>query len=173
MENIQEKAKYCLNCVVKPCAKGCPLGNDIPQFIKEIKQQNYKKAYEILSETTVLQPICGRICPHMKQCRGNCVRGIKGESVEIGELEAFIGDMAIDNNWGFQKSEKIHNKQIAVMGGGPAGLTAAAFLRKKGFKVTIYEKHNKLGGLLAYGIPEFRLPRETLNKTIQKILELS
>lgn len=172
MENIQEKAKYCLNCVVKPCAKGCPLGNDIPQFIKEIKQQNYKKAYEILSETTVLQPICGRICPHMKQCRGNCVRGIKGESVEIGELEAFIGDMAIDNNWGFQKSEKIHNKQIAVMGGGPAGLTAAAFLRKKGFKVTIYEKHNKLGGLLAYGIPEFRLPRETLNKTIQKILEL-
>lgn len=172
MENIKEKADYCLNCPTKPCTTGCPLGNDIQSFIKEIKQGNYKKAYEILLDTTVLQPICGRICPHMKQCRGKCVRGIKGEPVEIGELEAFVGDMAIKNKWNISKSEEVCDKKIAIVGGGPSGLTAAAFLRRKGYNVTIYEKYNKLGGLLSHGIPEFRLPREVLNETIKKILDL-
>ncbi len=172
MENIKEKADYCLNCPTKPCTTGCPLGNDIPSFIKEVKQGNYKKAYEILLDTTVLQPICGRICPHMKQCRGKCVRGIKGEPVEIGELEAFVGDMAIKNKWNISKSEEVCDKKIAIVGGGPSGLTAATFLRRKGYNVTIYEKYNKLGGLLSHGIPEFRLPRDILNATIQKILDL-
>lgn len=172
MENIKEKVNYCLNCPTKPCRAGCPLENDIPSFIKEIKEENYKKAYEILSETTVLQAVCGRICPHMKQCMGKCVRGIKGEPVSIGELEAFIGDMSIKNKWDIQKLEETSNKKVAIIGGGPAGLTAGAFLRRKGYKVTIYEKHDKLGGLLAHGIPEFRLPRDILNETIEKILDL-
>ena len=104
-QQIQEKSNYCLNCKIKPCSnKGCPLNNNIPEFIKQIKEQNYKEAYKILQETTVLQPICGRICPHKKQCEGSCVRGIKGEPVSIGDMEAFIGDYAIENNLKFEKN---------------------------------------------------------------------
>ncbi len=169
---MEEKANYCLSCPTKPCAKGCPLGNDIPSFIKKVKDGNYKEAYNILLETTVLQPVCGRICPHMKQCRGKCVRGIKGEPVEIGELEAFVGDLAIQEKWDIPKVEGISGKKVAIVGGGPSGLTAAAFLRRKGYNVTIYEKYDKLGGLLSHGIPDFRLPRDILNKTIEKILNL-
>ena len=100
MKEIQEKANYCLNCPVKPCSnKGCPLGNNIPGFIKAIKEEDYKKAYEILSETTVLEAVCGRICPHTKQCEGSCVRGIKSFPVSIGEMEAFIGDISIKENY--------------------------------------------------------------------------
>ena len=172
MENIKEKADYCLNCKVKPCSKGCPLGNDIPSFIKNIKEGKYENAYNVLMETTVLQAICGRICPHEKQCQGSCVRGIKGEPVNIGELEAFIGDMAIEKDWKIPNNEENIDKKIAIVGGGPAGLTAASFLKRKGYLVTIYEKHNELGGILVHGIPDFRLPRETIEKTIKKILDL-
>lgn len=172
MKNINEEAGYCLNCKMKPCSiKGCPLNNNIPEFINSIKEQNYKKAYETLSKTTVLPSICGRICPHFKQCMGSCVRGIKGEPVNIGTLEAFIGDWAIENNYKVNK-ENTQNKKIAIIGGGPAGLTCAAFLAKRGNNVTIYEKYNYLGGLLVHGIPEFRLPRSTLKKSIDKIIEL-
>lgn len=172
MKNINEEAGYCLNCKMKPCSiKGCPLNNNIPEFINSIKEQNYKKAYETLSKTTVLPSICGRICPHFKQCMGSCVRGIKGEPVNIGTLEAFIGDWAIENNYKVKK-ENTQNKKIAIIGGGPAGLTCAAFLAKRGNNVTIYEKYNYLGGLLVHGIPEFRLPRNTLKKSIDKIIEL-
>ena len=102
-EKIKQKSEYCLNCSAKPCStKGCPLNNDIPRFINAIRQENYKEAYKILSKTTVLPAICGRICPHYKQCMGKCVRGIKGEPVDIGTLEAFIGDMAISENWRFK-----------------------------------------------------------------------
>ena len=172
MGNINEKAEYCLNCKTRPCSlKGCPLNNNIPAFINEIKIQNYEKAYEILTETIVLPSICGRICPHYKQCMGSCVRGIKGQSVDIGELEAFVGDWAIQNNCKISKQD-LQNKKIAIIGGGPAGLTCAAFLAKKGNKVTIYEKYNCLGGLLVHGIPEFRLPRDVIKNSIEKILEL-
>ena len=172
MQNIKEKANYCLNCKTKPCSvNGCPLNNDIPSFINAIKQEQYEKAYEILTKTTVLPSICGRICPHYKQCMGSCVRGIKGTPVNIGELEAFVGDLAIENNLSIKKQNK-NNKKIAIIGGGPAGLTAAAFLTRLGNKVTIYEKYNYLGGLLVHGIPEFRLPRDIIKKSIDKILEL-
>lgn len=179
MKELNEKANYCLNCKVKPCSiKGCPLGNNIPQFIEQIKQENYQKAYEILSETTVLQGVCGRICPHQKQCQGSCIRGIKGEPVSIGDLEAFTFDSMIEeddsllNCYREEIKENKTNKKVAVIGGGPAGLTASAFLARKGIRVTIYEKYDYLGGLLVHGIPEFRLPKEIVQKTVDKILNL-
>ena len=174
MEEIKQKAYYCLNCVTKFCSKkGCPLNNNIPEFIKAIKEEEYKKAYEILSETTVLESVCGRICPHTKQCQGSCVRGIKGQPVSIGELEAFIGDIAIKEEYKFAEiNDENKDKKIAIVGGGPAGLTASAFLLKKGYSVTIFEKYDYLGGLLVHGIPEFRLSKEIVKKTIQKILDL-
>lgn len=174
MENLEEKINYCLNCPVKPCSnKGCPLGNNIPEFIKAMKEENYKKAYNVLSETTVLESICGRICPHMKQCQGSCVRGIKSKPVNIGELEAFVGDIAIQNNYKIENiNNEKRNKKIAIIGGGPAGLTASAFLLRNGYTVTLYEKYNYLGGLLVHGIPEFRLPKDIVKQTIQKIIDL-
>lgn len=184
MEAINEiinKANYCLECKAKPCStKGCPLNNDIPQFIENIKQSNYYEAYKTLCNTTVLPGICGRICPHMKQCQGSCVRGIKGNPVSIGELEAFVYDKAKEKGYtlrdGFEdikeKSNTILNKKVAIIGGGPCGLTAAAYMAKEGIKVTIYERYNYLGGLLMYGIPEFRLSKDIVNKTIKDILDL-
>lgn len=174
MEEIKEKANYCLKCPVKPCSnKGCPLGNNIPLFIEAVKEEDYKKAYQILSETTVLESICGRICPHSKQCEGSCVRGIKSKPVSIGELEAFVGDIAIKEKYKIAEPNKTNlNKKIAIIGGGPAGLTASAFLLKEGYSVTLYEKYNYLGGLLMHGIPEFRLPKKIVKETIQKIIDL-
>ena len=174
-QQIQEKSNYCLNCKLKPCSnKGCPLNNNIPEFIKQIKEENYKEAYHILLDTTVLQPICGRICPHQKQCEGSCVRGIKGEPVSIGEMEAFIGDYAIEHNLNIDKNveEKNKSKKVAIIGGGPSGLTCAAFLAKKGVNVTIYERKPFLGGLLVYGIPDFRLSKDIVKNTIKKVLDL-
>lgn len=184
MEAINEiinKANYCLGCKAMPCStKGCPLNNDIPQFIENIKQNNYYKAYKTLCNTTVLPGICGRICPHMKQCQGSCVRGVKGDPVSIGELEAFVYDKAKEKGYTLrnsfedikEKSNTALNKKVAIIGGGPCGLTAAAYMAKEGIKVTIYERYNYLGGLLMYGIPEFRLSKDIVNKTIKDILDL-
>lgn len=172
MKKIEEIRSYCLNCKNSQCKiKGCPLNNCIPEFIHETDS---KKAYEILCNTTVLPAICGRICPHEKQCEGNCIRGIKGEPVSIGTMEAYIGDLSIENNYelSVEVDERAKDKSVAVIGSGPAGLTCAGFLARRGVKVTIYEKHDKLGGLLTHGIPEFRLPREVVEKTIEKILDL-
>lgn len=172
MKKIEEIRSYCLNCKNSQCRiKGCPLGNCIPEFIHEVDN---KKAYEILCNTTVLPAICGRICPHEKQCEGSCIRGIKGEPVSIGTMEAYIGDLSIENNYelSVEVDERAKDKKVAVIGSGPAGLTCAGFLARKGVKVTIYEKHDKLGGLLTHGIPEFRLPRKVVEKTIEKILDL-
>lgn len=172
-EEIIKKAEHCLGCKVKMCQKGCPLGNDITEFIRFVKQEKYKEAYEVLSNTTILQPICGRICPHKSQCEGSCVRGIKGESVSIGDLEAYIGDLAIENNYEIPKfTNELKNKKIAIIGGGPAGLSCAAHLARNGYKVTIYEKYDKLGGILRHGIPDFRLDKSILDKQIERILRL-
>jgi len=143
-EEIKKMANECLSCKTKPCMKGCPLSNDITEFIGYIKQEEYKKAYEKLLDTTVLQAVCGRICPHFKQCQGSCVRGIKGQPVNIGKLESFIGDMAIKEKWGIEKIEENKNKKIAIIGGGPAGLTASSYFARRGYNVTIYEKHQNL-----------------------------
>jgi len=144
IEDIQKKAQMCLGCKAKPCMKGCPLSNDITEFIKCVKEGKYKEAYEVLLDTTVLQSVCGRICPHFKQCQGSCVRGIKGEPVSIGDIEAFIGDMAIKDGWDIEKIKEPNGKRIAIVGGGPAGVTAASYLARRGFEVCIYEKHKEL-----------------------------
>lgn len=178
-EKIKEKVNYCLNCKIKPCSlKGCPLENNIPDFIKAVKEENYEEAYQILSKTTVLPGICGKICPHMKQCQGACVRGIKGEPVSIGDIENFIFEKAVEEGYKLKdamdttQNENLKNKKVAIIGGGPAGLTCAAFLAKDGIDVTIYEKYDYLGGLLVHGIPEFRLPKERVKETVNRILDL-
>ena len=176
IKEIEEKVNYCLNCKVKPCSlKGCPLNNHIPDFIQALKQEEYFEAYKILSETTVLPGVCGRICPHEKQCQGSCVRGIKGEPVSIGELEAYTFDKVHELGYHLAdcyKKEEKKDKKVAVLGGGPAGLTCAAFLAKEGIQVTIYEKYDYLGGLLMFGIPNFRLPKEIVENTVKDILDL-
>lgn len=178
---LNEKVNYCLNCKVKPCSlKGCPLGNDIPSFISYIKRNDFNGAYKVLSETTVLSGVCGRICPYNKQCEGACVRGIKANPVSIGELESFVFDMAVKNGYSLKDCYKNYmksfsnkyNKKVAIVGGGPCGLTCAAFLAREGIQVTIYEKYDYLGGLLMHGIPDFRLPKNIVNETVNRILEL-
>lgn len=179
IEEIEEKVNYCLNCKIKPCSqKGCPLNNNIPEFIKAVKEENYEEAYRILSETTVLPGICGKICPHMKQCQGSCVRGIKGKSVSIGDIEAFVFHKAVECGYklkdvmNIENSDKLSGKKVAIIGGGPSGLTCAAFLAKDGIDVTVYEKYDYLGGLLVHGIPDFRLSKDIVKETVDRILEL-
>ncbi len=133
-QEIKEKAEYCLNCKIKPCSnKGCPLNNDIPEFIKQVKTENYEEAYDILTNTTVLQSLCGRICPHKKQCQGTCVRGIKGNSVSIGDLEAFVGDYAIKNNLRIKTEEKkeLLNKKVAIIGRRSIRINVCGFFSQK------------------------------------------
>ena len=168
---IIELANECFGCPTKPCQKGCPLENDTTGFIALIKEQKYKEAFELLSKTTVLMPICGRICPHTKQCQGKCIRAIKFDAVEIGKMEAFIGDMAIKNDWKLPTADEEKDYKVAIVGGGPAGLTCSQFLRRAGVQVTIFDKYNTLGGILNHGIPDFRLDKVMLNKWIDKILE--
>ena len=170
LEEIKKEAHYCLNCKTKPCKSGCPLQNNIPDFIQCIKEENYKEAFKVLKDTTIFEVICGRICPQKSQCEGSCVRGIKGESVHIGELEAFVGDYAIENIEHKVVQAKEDSKKIAIIGSGPAGLACSYYLSSRGFKVDIYEKHSKLGGLLRHGIPEFRLEKEILDKWLKKYI---
>lgn len=168
---IIELANECFGCPTKPCQKGCPLENDTTGFIALVKEQKYKEAFELLSKTTILMPICGRVCPHTKQCQGKCIRAIKFDAVEIGQMEAFIGDLAIENDWKFPTSNEEKEYKVAIVGGGPAGLTCAQFLRRAGTQVTIFEKYDYLGGILRHGIPDFRLDKDKLKKWIDKILE--
>lgn len=173
-EQIAEYTNYCLNCKVKPCQKGCPLENDIPSFIQSVKNNKIEEAFQILTKTTVLGSLCGRICPHFKQCQGSCVRGIKGDPVSIGEVEAYVFDKALDLGLKISKQEKegLIGKKVAILGSGPSSLTAAAFLAREGINVTIYEKQEKLGGILRYGIPAFRLEKDILDKTIDMVLKI-
>ncbi len=168
---IKKLADSCLSCVTKPCQLGCPLNNDTTGFIKAVKNDNYEEAFKILSNTTVMPAICGKICPHDKQCQGSCVKRVSYEAVRIGDIESFIGDLAIKNDWKFLKKDK-KNRKVLVVGSGPAGLTCAAFLAKEGYQVTLYEKHDYLGGLLYHGIPAFRLNKDLVKKAIDKILDL-
>ena len=171
MSEIENMKEYCLNCKNKPCQTGCPLSNDVPNFINANSMED---AIEILYNTTILSSICGRICPHEKQCQGKCTRNLTNKKpVSIGKVEAAIGDYALENNIPIpmEIDEKLINKKVAVVGGGPSGLVCSSFLARKGIKVTIYDKHEKLGGLLRYGIPDFRLPKEIVDKTIEKIVE--
>lgn len=170
MSVIENMKEYCLNCKNKPCQKGCPLSNDIPNFINAT---SLDEAVNVLYKTTVLSSICGRICPHEKQCQGKCTRNLAtGKPVSIGEVEAEISDYAIQNNieLPLEIDEELKNRKVAIIGGGPSGLTCASFLARKGIKVTIYDKREKLGGLLRYGIPDFRLSKDIVDKTIQKIV---
>lgn len=174
-EEISKYTEYCLNCKTKPCQSGCPLSNDIPSFIRKLKEGDIEEAYKVLTNTTMLGAICGRICPHQKQCQGNCVRGIKQYPVNIGKIEAYIFDKAIMEKKlykNIEKNSELKGKKIAIIGSGPAGLTAAAFLARCSATVHIYEKQDKLGGILRYGIPEFRLPKDILDNTINSILNL-
>lgn len=170
-KKLYDKTKNCESCVTKPCQMGCPLNNDITGFIKCVKEEKIKDAYEILSKTTVLPALCGRICPHMSQCQGSCVKGVSYEPVEIGKLEAYVADIALENNWKIKSPTLLKNK-VAVIGGGPAGLTCAAFLRRNGVAVTIYEKYDYLGGIMVHGIPEFRLPKTLVKKVTDNIISL-
>lgn len=172
MEDVKKLASECLNCVNKPCMKGCPLNNDIPEFIKCIKNDDIKGAFMILQETTPLGALCGRICPHENQCQGSCIKNRLNSPVSIGALEAYVFDYALNNNYSFSMEDNKINKKVAIIGGGPAGLSCAYFLRKNGVDVTIYEKHNYLGGLLVHGIPDFRLDKELVRKNIKMILDM-
>ena len=168
-EEAQKEAERCLNCKNPLCVKGCPVSIDIPSFIQEIKRGDIEKASKIISDYSNLPAICGRVCPQETQCEGKCILGIKGEAISIGKLERFVGDWAIENKIQPEKKDK-KNKKVAVIGGGPAGLTAAGDLAKLGYDVTIYEALHKLGGVLSYGIPEFRLPKEkVVDKEIEKL----
>ena len=169
--NVKDLANYCLQCKNSPCMKGCPLGNNITEFIRLYREDNYQEAYNKLLETTCLSSVCGRICPHESQCQSKCIRGFKGDPVRIGEIEKEIGDIAIKENFPIKVKEP-NNKKVAIVGSGPSGLTCAFFLKVNGFDVTIYEKHDYLGGLLRHGIPEFRLDRKVLDDTINRIINL-
>lgn len=172
LEKIKAEADYCLNCKNKKCQEGCPLENDIPSFISLMKEEKWQEAYDVLTETTALSAVCGLVCPHEIQCQSKCIRGIKGNPVHIGCLEAYLGKLANDGKIKISGNIINKGKSVAIIGGGPTGLTAGFFLRKSGYKVTIYEKEDLLGGVLNYGIPEFRLPKEIVNKNIDIILKL-
>lgn len=169
-----DKANKCLNCKKPMCKEGCPIGTSIPEFISKIKEQDYKSAYELLQENNIMSEICSRICPVETQCMSKCVRGIKGEPVQINYLEKYVNDFAKQNNINYEyKTEKSINRKIAIIGSGPAGIACAVELAKAGIKeITIFEKEPKCGGILEYGIPDFRLSKEIVQNVINKVKKL-
>jgi len=172
MDMAVEEAQRCLNCKTKPCISGCPVLIDIPAFIGEVAKGDIAKAYEILSQQTSLPAVCGRVCPQETQCEGKCVRAIKGESVAIGRLERFVADWHRENCAQEPQPVQSNGKKVAVIGAGPTGLTCAGELAKKGYKVTIYEALHTAGGVLVYGIPEFRLPKDIVKYEIDNLKAL-
>lgn len=167
-----DEAARCLNCKHKPCVGGCPVNINIPEFIKKITEKDYEGAYQIINQTSSLPAVCGRVCPQENQCEKYCVRGIKGEPVGIGRLERFVADY--HNSLPLTKVEKPtpNGHKVAIVGSGPAGLTCAGDLAKMGYEVTIFEALHLPGGVLVYGIPEFRLPKSVVQKEIDKLKDL-
>lgn len=164
-EEATKEAARCLNCKNAQCVKGCPVLIDIPAFIEQVKTGNFEEAYQKISESSALPAVCGRVCPQESQCEGKCIRGIKGEPVAIGKLERFVADWARENGIQPKKAEKTNGHKVAVIGSGPAGLTCAGDLAKLGYEVTIFEALHQAGGVLIYGIPEFRLPKDEVVAT--------
>lgn len=158
-EEAMCEASRCINCKNAQCVKGCPVAIDIPGFINEVKNGNIEAAYRIISQSSALPAVCGRVCPQETQCEGKCIRGIKGDPISIGKLERFVADWARENGIKPDVSAEKKNKKVAVIGSGPAGLTCAGDLAKMGYDVTIFEALHEAGGVLVYGIPEFRLPK--------------
>ncbi len=167
-EEAMEEAARCINCKNAQCIKGCPVSINIPGFIEKVKEGEVEAAYQIISESSALPAVCGRVCPQESQCEGKCIRGIKGEPISIGKLERFVADWASENGIKPQGAEKKNGKKVAVIGSGPAGLTCAGDLAKMGYDVTIFEALHEPGGVLVYGIPEFRLPK---TKVVAKEIE--
>lgn len=163
-----EEAKRCLQCKNAKCMKGCPVSIKIPGFIKEVAEENFKEAAKVIAESSALPAVCGRVCPQESQCEGQCIRGIKGEPISIGKLERFVADWSRENGFVPAAPEKTNGKKVAVIGAGPSGLTCAGDLAKMGYEVTIFEALHEPGGVLTYGIPEFRLPKQ---KVVQAEIE--
>lgn len=167
-EDAVNEAKRCLNCKNAPCKTGCPVGIDIPAFIARVAEGDFEGAYNIILKSNCLSAISGRVCPQERQCEKHCVRGIKGESVGIGRLERFVSDYMRAKEKAFPKVEKV-GKRVAVVGSGPAGLTCAGELLSYGYDVTLFEAFHKAGGVLTYGIPEFRLPKKIVEETVDSL----
>lgn len=159
-EEAMDEATRCINCKNAQCIKGCPVAIDIPAFIEQVKLGNIEEAYQIISRSSALPAVCGRVCPQESQCEGKCIRGIKGDPISIGKLERFVADWARENGIKPEPAKEKNGKKVAVIGSGPAGLTCAGDLAKLGYDVTIFEALHEAGGVLVYGIPEFRLPKE-------------
>ena len=162
IDEAKEEATRCINCKNAKCITGCPVSINIPAFIAQVKDGNIEEAYKIISESSALPAVCGRVCPQESQCEGKCIRGIKGEAISIGRLERFVADYARENNIKPVVNAEKKNKKVAVIGSGPSGLTCAGDLAKMGYDVTIFEALHEAGGVLVYGIPEFRLPKKTV-----------
>ena len=171
-EEAVAEASRCLNCKNAQCMKGCPVSINIPAFIAQVKERNFEEAYHIISESSALPAVCGRVCPQESQCEGQCVRGIKGEAVSIGKLERLVADWAREHGFVPAAPEKTNGKKVAVIGSGPAGITVAIKLALAGYKVTIFEERSKIGGMLQYGIPEFRLSKSVIDRYKKKMEEL-
>ncbi len=168
-EMAVNEAKRCLNCKHKPCTTGCPVQIDIPAFIERVANEDMEGAYQIIAQSSSLPAVCGRVCPQEKQCESKCVRGIKGESVGIGRLERFVADWHREHCTEAPKMPAQNGHKVAIIGAGPSGLTAAGDLAKFGYKVTVYEALHLAGGVLVYGIPEFRLPKIIVQKEIDNL----
>ncbi|MCI8682888.1 MAG: NADPH-dependent glutamate synthase [Lachnospiraceae bacterium] len=172
-EEAMEEAERCLNCKNAQCVKGCPVAIDIPGFVCQIKEGRFEEAYQTISKSSALPAVCGRVCPQESQCEGKCVRGVKGEPVSIGKLERFTADWARENNIKPEPAKEKKDHKVAVIGSGPAGLTCAGDLAKMGYDVTIFEALHEPGGVLIYGIPEFRLPKsDVVAKEIENVKSL-
>ena len=171
-EMALDEAQRCLNCKNPACMEGCPVAVKIPDFIRLILDRDFEGAYKKITETNSLPAVCGRVCPQERQCESRCVRGIKGESVAIGRLERFVADRHLQSGDTAIDIPKPNGKKVAVIGSGPSGLTAAGDLAKLGYDVTIYEAFHTAGGVLMYGIPEFRLPKDIVQKEIDKLVKM-